>query len=112
MSIAHVRYEDSGIAATIRQQIGVDAWLAVSAREPKWWTDDQGRVVFAFRFGDRYGLPKWCEITYRPGSDDYSVKAYKIHRNGCKRTIDQFDGVYADALGFLVRDINSEAEFA
>ena len=73
------------IATTIKRQIGLDAWLAVSARNPRWWTNETGDVVFAFRFGSRYGLPKWCEITYQSVSDDYDLWAYKIHRNGCRR---------------------------
>ena len=111
---------DPTAARTIRAQIGTDTWLAVSARQPKWWTDG-GDVVFAFRFGSRYGLPKWCEITYRKGRDDYDVTAYRIHRNGCKRVLsitdeyglDQTDwtGVYADRLGSLVRQANTIGEF-
>lgn len=110
---------DPTAARTIRAQIGTDAWLAVSARQPKWWTDG-GDVVFAFRFGSRHGLPKWCEITYRKGRDDYDVTAYKIHRNGCKRVLSATDedgieradwtGVYADRLGPLVREANTIGE--
>lgn len=113
------------IATTIKQQIGTDAWLAVSAREAKFWTADNGTTTLAFRFGDRYGLPKWCEITYRPGSDDYSIHAYKIHRNGCRKTLRiaseyepsgyeyaEYEGVYADSLGMLVRYANQIAELS
>jgi hypothetical protein len=111
------------IAATIRQQIGTDAWLAVSARDPKWWTSDSGDIVLAFRFGSRYGLPKWCEITYRSGRDSYDIGAYKIHRNGCKKTLsvpDEITGtyyadwtdIYADNLGSFVRIANTMAEIS
>lgn len=113
------------VAITIKDQIGTDTWLAVSAREGKWWTDDNGDVIFAFRFGGRYGLAKWCEITYRRGSDDYAVTAYKIHRNGCKVTLkiaDRYEysgydtanyyGVHAGLLSFTVRHFNQMGELA
>jgi hypothetical protein len=113
------------IAKTIKSQIGLDSWLAVSAREPRWWTSPTGDVVVAFRFGSAYGLAKWCEITYSVASDDYDVLAYKIHRNGMKRTLsapDTFaengievcawDGVYFDALPRLVRRANLIGELS
>jgi hypothetical protein len=111
------------IAATIRRQIGTDAWLATSARDPRFWTNETGDVVFAFRFGSRYGLPKWCEITYRRASDDYGVIAYKIHRNGCKKTLNQPDeitgtywaewnGIHADMLGTFIRIANQMGELS
>lgn len=121
--IAHPRGAE--IATTMKRQIGLDAWLAVSARNPRWWTNDDGNVVFAFRFGSRYGLAKWCEITYRPGSDDYAMTAYRIRRNGCKSVLSipdeyepsgrdtaDWDGLYADSLGIFVRSANEIGEFA
>lgn len=105
------------IAKTIRDQIGLDTWLAVSARNPRWWTDSTGDVVFAFRFGSRYGLARWIEIAYREVSDDYDLLAYKIHRNGCKRTFrfegesTEYEGVYAASLAPLIRSINQQADF-
>lgn len=112
------------IARTIRSQIGIDAWLAVSARQPRWWTNSTGDVVFSFRFGSRYGLAKWIEITYTV-ADDYDVVAYKIRRNGLRQTItapDQYaengietcewDGVYFDDLPRLVRRANLLAELS
>jgi hypothetical protein len=100
------------IAETIRRQIGTDAWLAVSGRDSKFWANDDGDAVFCFRFGSRYGLANWCEITYKRGSDDYSIWAYKIRRNGKAQAIAQYDNVYFDSLGFLIRDINQEAELS
>jgi hypothetical protein len=113
----------SEIASTIRKQIGTDAWFAVSGRDAKWWTNDKNEVVFAFRFGSSYGLQKWCEITYRAGSDDYAIKAYKIHRNGSKRILSigdgwggietaEWDGVYWESLGAWVRQANQLGELA
>ena len=113
----------SRIASTIRAQIGTDAWFAVSGRDAKWWTNDKDDLVFAFRFGSSYGLQKWCEITYRAGSDDYAIKAYKIHRNGSKRVLSigdgsrgidtaEWDGVYGDSLGTWVRQANQLGELA
>lgn len=95
------------IAQTIRQQIGTDTWLAVSARDAV----DHGDKI-TFRFGNRYGLPHYIEITYRRSTDDYSVKAWRVHRNGCIKVLAEYDRVYFDLLGWLVRDINNEAEFA
>ena len=89
-------------------------WLAVSARNPRWWTDDNGDVVFAFRFGNCYGLPHWCEITYQSASDDYDVYCYKVHRDGCKRALQSEDGmadwngVYASSLGSIIREVNGQ----
>lgn len=108
------------IAETIRRQIGTDAWLAVSARNQKFWVNDDGNVVYCFRFGSRYGLANWCEITYERGSDDYSIWAYKIRRNGKAETIRlgypdgnvDMTGVYAESLGMLIRDINQEVELS
>ena len=113
----------SQIASTIRTQIGTDAWFAVSGRDAKWWTNDKNEVVFAFRFGSSYGLQKWCEITYRAGTDDYAIKAYKIHRNGSKRVLSigdgfggrdtaEWDGVYWESLGTWVRQANLIGELA
>ena len=56
----------NNIAQTIKQQIGIDTWLAVSARNPQWFLNDDGDTVLRFRFGNRYGLPHFIEITYRP----------------------------------------------
>lgn len=113
------------IASTIRRQIGTDVWLAVSARNPRWWTSPTGDVVFAFRFGSRYGLAKWCEITYQSSSDDYDLIAYKVHRNGVKSTLSlpseyeadgveraEYEGLYADTLPTFVRSVNLMGEFA
>ena len=113
------------IAATIRDQIGLDAWLAVSGRTPRYWRLDNGDVTFAFRFGGAYGLAKWCEITYKTGADLYDIVAYKIHRNGAKSTLriaseyevdgfeyTQYEGVYADSLSSIVREINTIAELS
>lgn len=112
-----------GVAAIIRSQIGTDAWLAVSGRNAKWWTNDKNDVVFAFRFGSSYGLQKWCEITYRASTDDYAITAYKIHRNGCKKVLSigdgfggrdtaEWDGVYWESLGTWVRQANLIGEIA
>lgn len=108
------------IASTIRDQIGLDSWLAVSARTPRYWSTEDGNVTFSFRFGNRYGLAKWCDITYKPGTDLYDIVAYKIHRNGVKKTLriaseyeldgyeyTSYEGVYADNLPSLVRQINT-----
>jgi hypothetical protein len=108
------------VALTIKKQIGTDAWLAVSGRNERYWTTDDGNVTFAFRFGNAYGLPKWCEITYKTGADLYDIVAYKIHRNGVKKTLriasefeldgyeyTSYEGVYGDSLPALVRDINT-----
>jgi hypothetical protein len=113
------------VAITIRQQIGADSWLAVSGRDPRYWTSDNGEVTFAFRFGSTYGLPRWCEITYKRGSDDYTIHAYKIHRNGVRKTLSvpsdyepdgreytTYEGVYADRLPSLVRYINTIGELS
>lgn len=102
----------NNIAQTIKQQIGIDTWLAVSARNPQWFLNDDGDTVLRFRFGNRYGLPHFIEITYRPGRDLYDLKGYKIHRNRCRTVLDDYTDVYADSLGFLIRDINNEAVFA
>lgn len=95
------------IAQTIIEQIGTDTWLAVSARNAV----DHGDKI-TFRFGDRYGLPHHIEITYRRSTDDYSIVAYRVHRNGCKRVIAEYDGITWESLGWLVRDINNERVFA
>lgn len=103
------------IAETINRQIGLDTWLAVSGRNPRYWTNDNGDVTYSFRFGSSYGLPHWCEITYNVDSDLYTFDAYKIHRNGCKRNIElggyegeaYFTHVYADSLSSLVRSVNN-----
>lgn len=121
MSVIAERAE--GIADMIRRQIGTDVWLAVSARDPRYWTTDAGNTVLAFRFGSRYGLPKWCEITYRPGPDDYAMTAYRIRRNGVKSVLsipDEYGGrdvadyrsVYADMVGAWVRHFNLMGELA
>jgi hypothetical protein len=81
--------------------------------------------VFAFRFGNRYGLAKWIEITYKRGADLYDIVAYKIHRNGVKKTLrvaseyeldgyeyTSYEGVYADNLPSLVRQINLIGELS
>lgn len=99
------------IAQTIQRQIGTDAWLAVSARNASYCETPEGTQL-RFRFGDRYGLAKWCEITYKRGSDDYAIAAYKIRRNGKREALAFYEGVYADSLGFLIRDINLEAELS
>lgn len=111
------------VAYIIKQQIGIDAWLAVSARDPRYWSTEDGAVTFTFRFGSRYGLQRWAQITYQPGKDLYDVCAYKIHRNGVKKTLrvpsayepdgyeyTEYEGVYADRLDSLVRHINRIAE--
>ena len=113
------------IASTIKNQIGLDAWLAVSGRDLRYWTNATGDIVFAFRFGSRYGLPKWIEITYQQASDDYDVIAYKIRRNGVKATLTipdafnengieraEWDGVYFDALPRIVRRANLIGELS
>ena len=113
------------VASAIRQQIGLDSWLASSARDARWWTDDNGDIVFVFRFGSRYGLAKWCEITYKSGRDDYDIIAYKIHRNGMKNTLSipseyepngreytKYEGYYAESLSGLIRQINLIGELS
>lgn len=110
------------IASTIKAQIGTDNWLAVSARAPKFWTDDAGNVVFAFRFGSRHGLAKYVQITYRDRTDDYAIQAFKVRRNGLRETFKvvndwgveytESDGIYADQIGWIVRYYNTIAEFA
>lgn len=111
------------VASTIKQQIGLDVWLAVSARNARYWETEQGNVTFAFRFGSSYGLAKWCEITYKRGADAYDIVAYKVHRNGVKKTLSiaseyEIDGyeytsysdVYFESLGNIVREINRIGE--
>ena len=116
----------SQIAATIRDQIGLNAWLAVSARQARWWINGQtGHVTFTFRFGSRHGLSKWVDIAYNRGTDLYDVKGYKVHRNGCHSVFKlpsefefdgyeytEYEGVYADSLPDIVREINRLAEIA
>lgn len=121
--VTTITTDSARVAYTIREQIGSNAWLAVSGRDARYWSTEDGAVTFAFRFGSSYGLPKWCQITYKPGKDLYDVCAYKIHRNGVKKTFSiaseyELDGyeyteytdVYADSLGNLVRQINLIAE--
>jgi hypothetical protein len=96
-----------GIADAIKMQIGTDAWLAVSARNPRWWTNSNGDVVFAFRYGNRYGCPCWCEITYQDASDDYDVRTIKVRRNGHVDVLSEQDGVYASSLGEVIREANA-----
>lgn len=100
------------VAATIRQQIGTDTWLAVSARKPKYRLDGNNNTVFSFRFGSRYGLQCWIDVTYERVTDDYRIFAYRFKRNGCKQVIANYEGVYADSLAFLIRDINTEEEYS
>ena len=116
--------EDLQIAQTIHEQIGLDTWLAVGGRDRRVHIDEDGNVVNQFRFGSRYGLPKYIDITYKRGRDDYHVHGYKIHRNKAVSTfihasehIDgkeftKYDGVYADQLPDLVRLINQLAELS
>lgn len=100
------------IAATIRQQIGTDTWLAISARNPSYRLDGNNNTVFTFRFGSRYGLQRWIDVTYERVTDDYRIFAYRIKRNGTQRIVANYEGVYADSLAFLIRDINTEEEYA
>ena len=100
------------VIQTIKQQIGTDTWLAVSARSESYFISESANATLKFRFGNRYGLPNYIEIEYRAGSDDYALRAYRIHRNGCKSVLADYEGVYADSLAFLIRDINQEAQFA
>lgn len=117
--------EDLQIAQTIHEQIGLDTWLAVSGRDRRAYIDEDGNVVNQFRFGSRYGLPKYIDITYKRGSDDYNVHGYKIHRNKAVTTFSHaseyeidgreyanYDGVYAESLPSLVRWINQLAELS
>lgn len=116
--------EDLQIAQTIHEQIGLDTWLAVGGRDRRAYIDEDGNVVNQFRFGSRYGLPKYIDITYKRGRDDYHVHGYKIHRNKAVSTfihasehIDgkeftNYDGVYADQLPDLVRVINVVSELS
>jgi hypothetical protein len=99
-------------ATTIKKQIGIDTWLAVSARSAQFFALDNGDTVFKFRFGSRYGLGHWVEVTYRSARDTYDLSAYKVHRNGCKSVFGTYTDVYADSLSFLIRDFNNEAVFA
>ena len=113
------------VASTIKRQIGIDAWLAVSARDPRYYSTDDGTVTFSFRFGSRYGLAKWCEITYKRGADTYDMVAYKVHRNGVKKTLSiaskyepdgvesaSYSNVYFDMLPSLVRQANTIGELS
>lgn len=93
------------IAQTIIEQIGTDAWLAVSAREI---TPLESGVTF--RFGNRYGLKRFITVTYRPASDDYEILAIRIQRNGTVKQIAQYEGITFESLAWLIRDINAEAE--
>jgi len=117
--------EDLQIAQTIHEQIGLDTWLAVGGRDRRVHIDEDGNVVNQFRFGSRYGLPKYIDITYKRGRDDYNVHGYKIHRNGVKKTLrvaseyemdgyeyTSYSGVYADSLPSLVRQINVVSELS
>lgn len=98
------------VAQTISKQVGSDAWFATSAREPRWWTKDNGDTVWAVRFGNRYGLQNWFEVTYRRSTDDYAVSAYKLKRNGTKVSLLRYEGVYWDRLGDLLREANEESQ--
>ena len=113
------------VASTIKRQIGIDAWLAVSARDPRYYSTDDGTVTFSFRFGSRYGLAKWCEISYNRGTDLYDIVAYKVLRNGVKKTLrvaseyemdgyeyTSYSGIYADSLPSLLRRINVIGELS
>lgn len=103
-----------GIAATIRQQIGTDAWLAVSARDFGYFLDTAGNVVARFRVGSRHGLPVIVSVTYHAGRDTYTVECCKIRRNGSTKAV-LLDGsassedVYAESLGMIVRAFNAAA---
>lgn len=99
------------VAKEIRRQIGVESWLAVSAREPQFFLNPEGQPAIRFRFGSRYGLKRYMEIAYRRGTDDYSLWAYKIRRNGDVETIREF-GLYCDGLPYFVREINQQEEAA
>lgn len=107
------------VAQTIKNQIGTDTWLAISAREARYTGHPNGDVTLTFRFGSRYGLPQYCEITYVTASDDYEIYAYKVRRNGNEKALTlglndeaHLTGIYADSLGWLIRDINQEAELS
>ena len=115
--------EDLQIAETIFRQIGLDAYRAVSGRDRRAYIDEDGNVVHQFRFGSSYGLPKYIDITYKRGRDDYHVHGYKIHRNKAVSTLSVpsdyplhdkedaiYDGVYADRLPYIVRRINAIAD--
>jgi hypothetical protein len=91
------------IADTIRQQIGFDARLAVSARDYSYTHNS-----LTFRYGPRNGLKHYTTITYRAGSDDYLVTALKIKRNLEILQLAHFERVYADDLSHFVRLINNE----
>lgn len=105
------------VAMTIKRQIGLDSWLAVSGRDQKAGVNADGDVVLAFRFGPRHGLARWVEITYRGGRDTYDVTAYKVHRNGVRRVLScpdsvtgieraEWTDVYAEQLPTLIRRAN------
>ncbi len=102
---AGITEQPEAIAQTILEQIGTDALLAVSAREI---TPLESGV--AFQFGNRYGLKRYITVTYRPASDDYEILATRIQRNGTVKQIAQYEGITWESLGWLVRDINNEAE--
>jgi prolipoprotein diacylglyceryltransferase len=95
------------IAETIIQQIGTEALLAVSARE---MTHGESHVFF--RFGNRYGLKRFITVVYRASTDDYQIRAIRIHRNGGIGQIAEYEGITWESLGFLIRDINNEESFA
>lgn len=92
------------VASAIRDQIGSDVWLAVSARQPV--LIDRG---LRFRFGNRYGAPIHAHIVLEP-TDTYRVVVTRTPNRGAKAHIQQVlsehDQVYAQDLGDLIRAIN------
>jgi hypothetical protein len=98
---------DAAIADTIWQQIGSDTRLAISARSFT-YGNTNGDTFLKFRFGSNHGLANYCDITYRPGTDDYTLHAYKIRRNLAITTTYLYERVDADSLPFFLRQINDE----
>jgi len=96
----------NNVAGFIRQQIGTDVWLAVSARQAL-----ATSTGLTFRFGNRYGLARHIQITLKP-SDTYRIVATKVRRNGRVDVIADYDDITWESLGWIVRNINQEEEFA
>jgi len=93
------------VAKTIRQQITLDAWLAVSARHPE---NDSGDLVF--RFGRAGGNKRHIRV-HLNALDLYDVTATSTQvrsgPNWMKVTdVARYVNVYADTLAELVRSIN------
>ena len=99
---------DIDTARTIKAQIGLDTALAVSARKYAVGVNPKGETFLAFNFG-KSGSNRWAKIAYVPGRDTYDIEFVRRNRRTYAETVDRtYADVYADSLGFLIRDYNNE----